>query len=155
MSLSHHNLKLVLGFFMSEQEIMNVLERLLQHLPEKPDWIVLVTVDGEYVAGTNFAPMQKELGEHGNRVPPLTAALNSFVFRMNSELRLGDSVFTLSFGSLGLLWIMPLDDDYVLAMKFAKETSFSSLASVANSLPNMLKELSNMLRENPFTRYSP
>jgi hypothetical protein len=140
---------------MSENEITAALEHLRQRLTVKPDWIALVTVDGEYMAGTNSVPLPQANHGRENRVPPLTAALNSFIERMNSELSLGDSVFTLSFGSLGLLWTMPLDDEYVLSMKFAKETSFSNLVTVANSLPNTLKELSTMLKENPSKRYSP
>ena len=131
---------------MSEKEITEVLERLRQRLPEKPDWIAIVSVDGLYLAGTSVIDNL----DTKNFVAAYTVGLEANVSRLTSFSQVGDFAFNISAGERGFLLVFLLEPDkYLMTMKFSNKTSFYALSVLDKALPNALKDLQITLRENP------
>jgi predicted regulator of Ras-like GTPase activity (Roadblock/LC7/MglB family) len=128
---------------MNETKISEALEQLRERLPERPDWIALVNIDGLFIAGTNLLPDK-------NRASALSAALEALNDRAASELGLGRSSFNIVGGRSGLLLLLVFETEYLVSMKFGDKTSFSALSILAKSLPGTLHELAALVKE-----YSP
>jgi pyroglutamyl-peptidase len=130
------------------ETLSNVLKRLEQNLPEKPDWIVLSSVDGLEIGGVNIIPPSSPYYHEERSFTPILAGFVSFIERVDSELELGLPNFIVISGDSGLALLLPIHDEYILGMKFGKGTNYTTLATIGNSLPNMLEELKKTLR-NP------
>jgi predicted regulator of Ras-like GTPase activity (Roadblock/LC7/MglB family) len=135
---------------MDTKEMSGILDRLAYHLPEMPEWIALISVDGLRIGGINFSPQSQGKVDKEDRVSILTNALNSLSSRLTNELKLGSYNLIVSSGSSGLLLMHSVYDYFLLAIKFGKEIDYATLAKIADSLPLALEELSARLR-----KYSP
>jgi pyroglutamyl-peptidase len=136
--------RLAMGAFKKET-VADVLERLRQRLPEKPDWIAVTTTDGELIEGTQLTPRQ-HYGEE-NRLGPIVAAFSSLTDRVHEELLSGTSSCTYSVGNSGILLVWSLESDFIFTLKFDQEKSVSQISKHESVLENEIKSLEELLRK--------
>jgi pyroglutamyl-peptidase len=135
--------RLALGVLSTKESFSEILKRLEEKLPERPDWIVLSSTDGFLMGGVNVDTSHEER----NPSPYLTG-MYSISERVSDALNLGAINFLVNSSSKGLVLVVPLHDDYFLGLKFGKEIEYARLAEVGNSLPAyILGNLSKMLIE--------
>jgi predicted regulator of Ras-like GTPase activity (Roadblock/LC7/MglB family) len=127
---------------MSENKISEALEHLRQSLPEKPDWIVLSSVDGLLMGAVNVDIYHEERNPSWAMIAQLSIAE-----RASSEFNLGLFEFSIVSAGKGFLVIIPIHDDFLLGMKYNKQFSISDLGNMGNNFSALLEELSFKLKD--------
>jgi len=132
----------------NKTQISEALERLRERLPEQPNWIALITIDGELIAGTKLTPTIAYREEE--RIGPIVNAFASLAERVHEELKLGKISSIYSVGKSGILLIRPLESNFIVALEYGLEQTVSQVSNSEFVFQNELKKLEELLGENPF-----
>jgi predicted regulator of Ras-like GTPase activity (Roadblock/LC7/MglB family) len=133
---------IALGVLSKKESWLDILKHFERRLPEKPDWVVLVTDDFRTVASGNVDT------SHEERDPTVFISSQlSLAEHIIPELRIGQFKFSLISGNKGLFITIPIHDDFFLGVKFNKQLEISSLGSLGHGLSAALEELSFKLKD--------
>jgi hypothetical protein len=124
---------------MQQADLENALHRVQEQFTVQPEWLVLATTAGLYLAHVASPNMITEL----DRIVALAAAAAGHHERRAMEYGLGRLQYGLTFAERGFVIAAFVSEDWVLSLKF-NTASTAVLSDILQALPDACRPLRDL-----------